>query len=261
MELARALALIDQQITDAKDGHPDNFSEWRNKTEVVVRTIFGELSPTHRKFTDVRYTPQVSFSGMDTSGYRPAGVKQVIAILESSKLELEISAAPPERGPVAVAAGKIVESKKVFIVHGRDDARKFELASFLHGVTGEQPVILHQQSNGGQVLIEKLEEHGASAGFAVVLLTGDDFGRPEELAAEDERPRARQNVVFEMGFFFGLIGRQKVAVLYEPGVELPSDINGLVYTEIDPAGGWKPKLAAELDRAGISVDWAKLAHG
>lgn len=60
VELARALALIDQQITDAKDGYPENFSEWRNKTEVVVRTIFGELSPNHRKFTDVRYTPQVS---------------------------------------------------------------------------------------------------------------------------------------------------------------------------------------------------------
>lgn len=127
-------------------------------------------------------------------------------------------------------------------------------------MTGEQPVILHQQSNGGQVLIEKLEEHGTSAGFAVVLLTGDDLGRPQELATEDERPRPRQNVVFEMGFFFGLIGRHKVAVLYEPGVELPSDINGLVYTEIDRAGGWKPKLAAELDRADIAIDWAKLAQ-
>jgi predicted nucleotide-binding protein len=144
---------------------------------------------------------------------------------------------------------------------GRDDARKFELASFLHAVTDEQPVILHQQSNGGPVLIEKLEEHGASAGFTVVLLTADDLGRPQELATEDERPRERQNVVFEMGFYFGLIGRKKVAVLYEPGVELPTDINGLVYTEIDPAGGWKPKLAAELDRAGIAVDRATLARG
>ena len=80
------------------------------------------------------------------------------------------------------------------------------------------------------------------------------------LGRNHDQARPRQNVVFEMGFFFGLIGRERVAVLYEPEVELPSDISGLVYTELDAAGGWKPKLASELNRAGIHVDWAKLAQ-
>ncbi|PVW02517.1 hypothetical protein DEA06_15335 [Microbacterium sp. Gd 4-13] len=258
MELARKLELIDKQISDANGGFPEDFEAWRNRTEVVVRTIFGDPSVILGKFNEVSYFPGVWWEGMDTSGYQPAGVNEVVAILNAAKLELEIGA---ETIAPAEPTTTVLPSTRVFIVHGRDDARKFELASFLQNLTGEQPVILHQQANGGQVLIEKLEEHAGRAGFAVVLLTGDDVGRAKELDAADARPRARQNVILEMGFFFGLIGRQRVAVLYESNVELPSDISGLVYTEVDAAGGWKPKLAAELDRAGIKVDWAKLAQG
>ena len=87
------------------------------------------------------------------------------------------------------------------------------------------------------------EQHAAEAGFAVILLTGDDVGGPSDTELQ---PRARQNVVFEMGFFYGLLGRDYVAVLYERGVEKPSDIDGLVYIELDPAGAWKTALLQEL---------------
>lgn len=258
MDSARAIELLNQQIADAESGEPANFDEWLNKTEVVVRSVFGEGSPIHRKLDEVQYSPGMWTENTDFAPYRRAGVKEAITVLEAAKFELEISA---EAAPSEVAeSGSFVPSTRVFIVHGQDDARKFELASLLQNITGEQPVILHQQPNGGKVLIEKLEEHGGGAGFAVVLLTADDFGRAKELDPSDDQARARQNVVFEMGFFFGLIGRERVAVLYEPSVELPSDINGLVYTELDAAGGWKPKLASELDRAGIPVNWSNLAQ-
>lgn len=259
MDPNRAIELIDQQIADARDGHPTNFDEWHNKTDVVLRRLFGEDSPIHRKWDSVRYSPSIWTEYTDFAPYVVAGVKEAVAVLEAAKFELEITA---EAGaPEAASETRPEPSTRVFIVHGQDDARKFELAALLQSLTGEEPVILHQQANGGKVLIEKLEEHGGGAGFAVVLLTGDDVGRAKQLEHSDDQLRARQNVVFEMGFFFGLIGRERVAVLYEPGVELPSDISGLVYTELDTAGGWKPKLASELSRAGISVDWARLAQG
>ncbi|MDF2563034.1 MAG: hypothetical protein K0R99_4480 [Microbacterium sp.] len=262
MNSARAIQLLDQQIADARGGNPANFDEWLNKTEVVVRSVFGEDSPIHRKLEEVRYSPSIWTENTDFAPYVRAGVQEAVGVLEAGKFELEI-AADDGAGESVLPANATAEEPpptRVFIVHGQDDARKFELASLLQNITGEQPVILHQQPNGGRVLIEKLEEHGGGAGFAVVLLTGDDFGRAKQLDSSDDRARARQNVVFEMGFFFGLIGRERVAVLYEPSVELPSDINGLVYTELDAAGGWKPKLASELHRAGIPVDWAKLAQ-
>lgn len=258
MDSARAIELINQQIAEAGDGVPANFDEWLHKTEVVVRSVFGEASRIHHEIDAVRYSPRIWTENTDFAPYRRTGVQQAIAILEAAKLELEISAdAANTEDSSNPTASK--PSTHVFIVHGQDDARKFELSALLQNITGEQPVILHQQANGGKVLIEKLEEHGEGAGFAVVLLTGDDVGRAKQLDTSDDRARGRQNVVFEMGFFFGLIGRERVAVLYEPDVELPSDIIGLGYIKLDAAGGWKPKLAAELDGAGIPVDWAKLA--
>lgn len=102
-------------------------------------------------------------------------------------------------------------------------------------------------------------DHAPYLSLAVALLTGDDVGRAKELDSSDDQARASERRVRD-GVLLGLIGRERVAVLYEPGVELPSDINGLVYTELDAAGGWKPKLASELNRTGIPVDWARLAQ-
>lgn len=147
----------------------------------------------------------------------------------------------------------------IFIVHGRDDATKQTVARFVEKLCPEVPVvILHEQPNAGsKTIIEKLEAQVESAGFAVVLLTGDDEGR---MKGDDGtlNSRARQNVVLELGMFMGRLGRPRVAVLYEPGVELPSDISGVLYTELDPAGAWKNALAREIQTAGLPIDLQQL---
>jgi len=116
--------------------------------------------------------------------------------------------------------------RSVFVVHGHDEEVKLAVARYLETLD-LQPVILHEQPSQGLTLIEKLERY-ADVGFAVVLLTPDDLGRSK--AADDERPRARQNVIFEMGYFFALLGRDKVVALHQE-VDLPTDISGVVYTQ------------------------------
>lgn len=257
MDLQRKIALLDKQIEDANNGNPADFQGWKDQTDVVLRTVMGENSPTHTKFLNVRYSPSVMYAGMDTSGYRPGGVKQVMSILEAAKLELGL-AAEVEEVVDQPASGTDMTGHRVFIVHGHDDAKKHELARFLLAVTGEEPVILHEQPNRGRVLIEKFEQSAASTGYAVVLLTGDYLGRAK--ADTDDQPRGRQNVAFEMGFFFGAFGRDRVAVLFEEGVEVVGDVAGLVYIPIDAAGGWKTALASELEAAGIPVKWQALGR-
>jgi predicted nucleotide-binding protein len=88
-----------------------------------------------------------------------------------------------------------------------------------------------------------------------VLLTADDLGGSRD--AEKMLGRARQNVIFELGFFFGTLGREFVAVLHEENVELPTDIHGLVYIPIDSQGAWRTKLAKELTDAGFQIDAQK----
>ena len=219
----------------------------------------GETHPLLARFQAVKYTPTVWGSGMDTSGYRPAGVKAVISLLNAAKSELEITAEIEgviETDETDEQRAIAAEQGRVFIVHGHDAARKHELARLLTALVGTQPVILHEEPNNGRVLIEKFEQTASAAGYAVVLLTGDDLGRA--VNAHDERPRARQNVVFEMGFFIAAFGRDHVAVLVDDGVERPSDIDGIVYIQLDSAGAWKTKIATELDSAGMAVDWAGL---
>lgn len=144
---------------------------------------------------------------------------------------------------------------KVFIVHGHDDAVKQTVARTLEKL-GLEAVILHEQSNSGKTIIEKLENNTNEIGFAVILLTADDEGKA--LGETNLNKRARQNVVFEMGLFMGILGRERVMLLLEDGVEKPGDLDGVVYTSIDKNDGWKYALCDELKSVGYQVSKDKL---
>lgn len=140
--------------------------------------------------------------------------------------------------------------KKVFIVHGHDDAIKQEVARTMEHLK-LKPIILHEQANQGRTIIEKFEANGSDVGFAIILLTADDVGRLKTEGGEDNKPRARQNVVFEMGYFMSLLSRSHVVVLYEENVELPSDISGILYIPYNK--GWELEIVKELKACGYNV--------
>lgn len=147
----------------------------------------------------------------------------------------------------------------IFIVHGRPDAPRLEVELLIRRATKLEPVVLGDQVNAGATLVEKLEEHLAGTSFAVVIMTGDDQG---SLSGDGQelKPRARQNVVLELGFAMGSLGRRKVAILHEDGLDLPSDIVGVAYYPLDGAGAWKQHLLGELQAAGIDVDSSALIN-
>ncbi|MBQ69394.1 hypothetical protein CL689_04975 [Candidatus Saccharibacteria bacterium] len=145
-------------------------------------------------------------------------------------------------------------SNKVFIVHGHDGESRETVARFL-GNIGFDPIILHEQANKGRTIIEKVEAN-ADVGFAVVLLTPDDLGRAK--GDSDLEPRARQNVLLELGYFMARLGRDKVCALRKGDVSIPSDFAGVVWEAMDEAGAWKQNLARELGAAGHAVDWNKV---
>lgn len=151
------------------------------------------------------------------------------------------------------------DSGKVFVVHGHDNELKEVTARFLERL-GLQAIVLHEQPNSGRTIIEKFEVFSSDIVFAVVLLSPDDVGAP---ATEPKaiKLRARQNVILELGYFIGRLGRTKVCALHKGGVELPSDYQGVVYIEVDSAGAWKAKLAQELVQAKLSIDLTALLGG
>jgi predicted nucleotide-binding protein len=147
-------------------------------------------------------------------------------------------------------------SKDVFIVHGRDVSILAQVEAFLRKLR-LKPIILQDMPNMGQSLLGKIRTN-SNVAYAVVLLTGDDEGRLNVVgnknASPELKPRARQNVIFELGFFLAQLGNDHVTAIYQDGVDIPSDFLGIMYISWDENGSWQMKLFKELQAAGLSVD-------
>lgn len=143
------------------------------------------------------------------------------------------------------------QNNKVFVVHGHDEALKEKVARLLEK-QGLEAIILSEQANKGKTIIEKFEEN-SDVGAAICLFTGDDIGKEKSEAVEKQR--ARQNVVYEAGYFMGKLGRERVIMLVDNGIELPSDLQGVVYTDSE---SWKTEVLQELQSIGYGIDFNKL---
>jgi predicted nucleotide-binding protein len=232
---------------------------WKAKVDAVIQGSLGKDLETLREFRDLPYHlgvwTGVPGEAQEDARFFSSAVMNAAALIDAAIYQLELQNEPDERRPQHAEH----ETKgPIFVVHGHDGARKYELMRLLDRAVEPTAMILHEETNGGTMILEKLERHAQTAGFAVVLLTGDDEGR---LRSDDTRPlspRGRQNVIFELGVFIGLLGRAHVAVLKDPDVEDPSDINGLVYIQLDAAGAWRHTLLKELRAAGITVYFERI---
>jgi predicted nucleotide-binding protein len=156
-------------------------------------------------------------------------------------------AQPAPKGETTGMAGG-----EVFVVHGRDEVVCEAVARFISRL-GLTPVIFHEEASQGRTLVEKLEHHG-NVGYAVVLLTPDDVGGS---CSKELQFRAQQDVVLELGYFIGRLGRDHVCAVHRGELELPSDYMGAIYIPFDGSGDWRLTLAKELKAAGFSVDMNK----
>jgi predicted nucleotide-binding protein len=144
------------------------------------------------------------------------------------------------------------DPRKVFVSHGHDEKAKTDVASFLE-TCGIEPIILADQPNAGRAILEKFEAYD-DVGFAIVLLTADDLGRAK--SDTDLRPRARQNVIMELGYFMAKLGRGRVCVMLQTDVvnmENPSNILGIVAIGYSDNKKWQAELRRELEYAGLKL--------
>ena len=139
-------------------------------------------------------------------------------------------------------------NKKVFIVHGHDAELKYKVSDWLRSI-GLEPIILHLTANCGITTIINKIKTNSDVGCAIVLMTADDLGKAK--AEENLKPRARQNVVFEAGYFLGKLGEERVILIYDEGIEAPGDLAGCVYIPADKYDGWKEQVRAEFRAMGI----------
>jgi predicted nucleotide-binding protein len=165
---------------------------------------------------------------------------------------------PAERDPAGAAAP--ARTRQVLLAHGRDERWKQAVEHLLEQAGEHEIRIVNQRSGERGRLADALDEPVTASRYAVVLLTADDVGGPR--LESDSEPffstRAHQEVVFQMGFLVAALSPGRVCVLYEDGVELPYDLEGVSHVRLDLAGTWQPKLLLHLRRAGFDYDMNKL---
>jgi predicted nucleotide-binding protein len=240
----KAIERAEQLIEEGNDFTYENFSvkslngyptalttdyiTWKTKVEVFISSTFGKSSPIFELFIK---TEKIAFIGNGPDQFEKLQSTIIGALRVSiDTLNFEpLSEQPTSKDIDTTSNGK------VFIVHGHDELMKNQLEIFLSEL-GLEPVVLHRKADEGLTVIEKFEKH-SDVGYAFILLTPDDIGYPtsEESkadAARSKEQRARQNVIFEFGYFVAKLGRNRVCCLYKEGVMLPTDVSGIIYKKV-----------------------------
>lgn len=239
---------IDTLISKGVASSSPEFQAWKAKTERFLIKEYGQDSYEIQNFKKYRFT--LSIYPLGTPNYEfvaacKRDLERVKAVFLTYLEEMQES-------PETVDSTIDVENfSSVFVVHGHNEVLKQDVARLIER-QGLRAVILHEQPNQGATLIEKFENN-SDVGAAICLFTADDTGKAKK---EDAlKDRARQNVVFEAGFFMGSLGRDRVIILAEQGIELPSDLKGVVYTG---TSSWQLDVLRELRAMGFVIDYNKL---
>ena len=259
-----ALELFDPSTLTARYGSPE-VEALEASIRSTLGAAFGNGTPEFNQYSraaDLDQGPHTMRTGFDRGprredmpevfqGFFRDGRTKSIALLNAAveTLEEELPSTAPALTPTSK---EHASNRKVFVVHGHDEGAREIVARFLMNAEFT-PIILHEQANQGRTVIEKIVEHG-DVGFAVVLLTPDDMGAAK---GQTNQARARQNVLLELGYFIGRLGRERVCALKKGDLELPSDFGGVVYEAMDAGNGWKLALGRELKAAGYAFSFDK----
>lgn len=283
-QIEQALGRLDRRIGDLKafdvniisGGGDPKLRALERSIDDTLTKIFGSDTIEYRRYRSAAQLDYRPISIISTgsayrtpaSDIRHAVTRQISSAIETLQgVSRTLAEDLAEMAPISIAPSfpeteatpeKIEpRSNRVFVVHGHDNEAREITARFLERLDLEA-IILHEQPNGGRTIIEKFEAHGGTSAFAVVLITPDDVGGPAGTPFDKLQPRARQNVVAELFYFIGRLGRARVCALVKGHVEIPSDLAGVVYTPMDTAGAWRFALAREMADAGLPIDPSKL---
>ncbi|WP_454776422.1 TIR domain-containing protein [Janthinobacterium tructae] len=274
-QMRKGIARLNRLIDDINNFDATTLSQrWSPEQKALEATIEGALTSVfgHQTVEYRRYADAIRLDNggifMSYGGTNPheearkarafvtEGKSASVQILNSAIkwLQEEINDSSEPEPSLGSSPAVTVASRKIFIVHGHDSAAQQTVARFIERI-GFEAIILSEQANQGRTIIEKIEAHG-DVGFAVVLLTPDDVGGK---TADTLQPRARQNVLLELGYFLSRLGRSRVCTLAKGNLEIPTDFAGIVWEPLDEGGAWKSALARELKATGdYTIDWNKV---
>lgn len=254
-DAARLIRDLISDITKLPMGDEHKLDLLQKRVKMVIRRSFG---PSHEHLEDLR---QISFplaylSGTD--GFLDdwfSGESQMLNLLKVMLEEIEVYGVPQGTQVESVDAEL---RKGIFVAHGRDEGMKEATARTIEAL-GLEAVLLEERPKHGRTIAEQLE-HCSDVSYAVILFSPDDMAYPANESPAQARPRARQNVIDELGYFRSKLGRKNIFILYRKatGFEAPSNIDGVLYVPYDESGNWKFRLVQELQNRSYDLRLDKL---
>jgi predicted nucleotide-binding protein len=256
----KSIQVLNQQISKGQEllnnlpVDSNKYDTWKNVTKIFLIKAFGTSSPNIPTFMDVgKYSsrplyPEPSYWEQK----RAEKLEKQISLLGGFIEILESETSSSDDKNLKEKKYIPIDEKSVFLVHGHDSAMESITARFIEKL-GLKLIVLHEQPNKGRTIIEKFQDY-SNVSYAVVLLTPDDIGGVASSKLKEQQPRARQNVVFELGYFIGKLGRKRVCALYTEGVEIPSDYSGVLFIKLDELEDWKLRLVKEMKSVDIEID-------
>jgi predicted nucleotide-binding protein len=262
-EIAKGLLAIDDALNVIDDyaQSPD-----------VIDEIVDAFKPTVSVIS-ILFRGLDAFIQADIVGYQGNIAGYVKLLQDSVARYREVDQLPPSANPIFIALANMCTSQadrletraevfsalpkqerpaptgdRIFIVHGHDEAKWRELRDLLEDRLNLKTVILKEEPGAGETLIRKFEEHAANCCYAFVLLTPDDFVKKDGKSYFQARP----NVLFELGWFYGAFGRNRVCIVKNVKTALPSDLGGILSIDFsDKVAEGYIQIQDELQRAGI----------
>lgn len=243
---------IDELINKKVTALSPDFQAWHTKTKRFLIHEYGENSYEYKEFSKRRFSLPIWSNTTPEYEYVKECANDLISAKKIFIDYLDEMKESEDNTPSCNNNAKI-DMSSVFIVHGHDEGMKYAVARLIEK-QGIKAIILHEQPNQGATIIEKFEKN-CNVGAAICLFTPDDLGH--EAQKKKNNPRARQNVVFETGYFMGKLGRDHVIIVNNPEIELPSDIKGILYTDKNE---WELKVLNDLKSLGYDIDLNKISE-
>lgn len=266
----KIIEMIDNRLERARslqqsDLNSVEFKKWIHDTRLLFSLASEDNTYFLNSFLSIAFRSSAASRGIDDKrpiDHRPfflAGLRNAEALLQSFRDLVdqfyEEESEDDQYTKNLEKADTVSAKKEIFVVHGHDEAVRLNVMRIIEKI-GLIPIVLHEQPNQGDTIIEKFEKN-SNVPFAICLWTADDVGKSMN-AEQNLLPRARQNVIFETGYFAAKLGRRRVVVLKHESVEIPSDYQGVVYINLDNQGAWILQLGRELKTAGFDIDLNKL---
>jgi predicted nucleotide-binding protein len=220
------------------------------RAEMLFRKIFNDKTPYIKSLKEITYSPQIWHTETPESVFESKfndGKDKLLNLLRVVYEDLQLNIIP-------MKSTSIADSRDVYIVHGYNEQMKSVVVRAIEQLKLAS-VILHEHPDKGKNIFQKFTDYPNPI-YVIVLLSADEVAYEKDHSPETAQYRATQNVILELGYFIGKIGRERVLVLHETvsNFEIPTDYRGIPFVPFDKVGGWISELVKNLTALGIYID-------